>query len=207
MKILNIDQNTDEWLEARRGKITGSKLGDIVVKRGNGYKQGFYQLIADRVFDGAASEQDDRDRGHSLEQEAAERFEHETKLKCEKVGLVISDISDDIALSPDRLVKTGKKYTDGVEIKCLSDARHIEAVLTDAVPDTYLPQVMQYFVVINDLERVHLVFYSDRTTIKKFQYHCVVVNRVDYEALIEFYRDYQLRILSDVKEILEEYTF
>lgn len=29
MKILNVVQNTDAWLEARKGKITGSRLGDV----------------------------------------------------------------------------------------------------------------------------------------------------------------------------------
>jgi len=207
VKIIDIDQNTDEWLEARKGKITGSKLNGIVTKRGNGHKVGFYQLIADKVFDGAENEEDDRERGHSLEDEAAERFEHETGKTAEQVGLVLSDLSDDIALSPDRLIKQKGKYTEGLEIKCLGDARHVEAVLTNKVPADYYPQVIQYFVVVETLKRVYLVFYSDRTNIKKFQYHCIAVERKDVEADIEFYRDYQIQTLKEINELLEQYVF
>ena len=33
MKVVNIDQNSEQWLELRKGKITGSKLKDIVVEK------------------------------------------------------------------------------------------------------------------------------------------------------------------------------
>lgn len=206
MKILNFDQNTDEWFEARKGKITGSKLKDIVVKRGNGHKIGFYQLIADRVFDQAPSEEDDRERGHSLEEEAAERFELETGKPLRRVGILVSDIDPNIAVSPDRIVDANP-ITEHVEIKCLGDARHVEAVLTNAVPQDYYPQVIQNFIVNENLETLYLVFYSDRTQIKKFQYHVVEVKRGDVEKDVEFYRDYQLNTLAEVNQILEEYVF
>lgn len=206
MKILDYEQNTDEWFEARKGKITGSKLKDIVVKRGNGHKVGFYQLIADRVFDSAPSEEDDRERGHSLEEEAAERFELETGKTLRRVGLLVSGINPNIAVSTDRIVDTDP-VTEHVEIKCLSDARHVEAVLTNAVPSDYYPQVIQNFIVNEKCDKVHLVFYSDRTNIKKFQYHCVTVNRKEVEKDIMFYLDYQINTLNEVNQILEEYVF
>ena len=50
MKIVTVEQNTDEWLELRKGKITGSKLKDIyAARKTTGKKRGFYQLIADKI--------------------------------------------------------------------------------------------------------------------------------------------------------------
>lgn len=206
MKIIDVEQNTELWFEHRKGKITGSKLDKIVVKRGNGHKIGFYQLIADRVFDEAPNEEDDRERGHSLEQEAADRFELETGKPLMKVGLLVSDLNPNIAVSTDRLVKANP-ITEHVEIKCPSDAHQVEAVYENKVPGDYYPQVIQNFIVNDDCQKVHLVFYSDRTNIPKFQYHCVTVNRDDVAKDIDFYRDYQLNILKEVKELLEKYTF
>ena len=57
MKTLKLEQNSDEWFEARKGRITGSKLKDIVTKRGSNTKIGVYQLIADRI----AVDADDED--------------------------------------------------------------------------------------------------------------------------------------------------
>ena len=45
MKIINFGENEEEWMKNRAGKITGSSLKDIVVKRGTAKKKGFYQLI------------------------------------------------------------------------------------------------------------------------------------------------------------------
>jgi hypothetical protein len=206
MKIIEVEQNTNEWLEARKGKITGSKLKDIVVKRGNGKKIGFYQLIADRL---AIEEAyiDPRERGHSLEHEALEMFEKQTDLVVDKdVGLCVSDINENIAISPDGLIADDDgKYTSAVEVKCLGSARHIEAVLTDKVPDEYYAQAVQYFVVIDELEVLYFSFYDPRVTAKPF--HIVQVTREDVEADVEFYRDYQKDTLKEVEEALAKLAF
>lgn len=206
MRILDIDQNTEEWFEARKGKITGSKLKDIVVKRGNGHKIGFYQLIADRVFESAPNEEDDRERGHSLEQEAADRFELETGKKLRKVGMLVSDIDPNIAVSTDRVVDA-KVIVEHVEIKCPNDAYMVEAVITNKAPSAYWEQIIQNFIVNDSCQKVHLVFYSDRAKLPKFQYICITVNRKDVEEDIEFYQDYQLNTIKEVNDLLEQYVF
>lgn len=206
MKILDLDQNTEEWLEARKGKITSSKLKDIVVKRGNGKKIGFYQLIADRLAIDEAY-QDPRERGHSLEHEAIELFESTTGREVDKdVGLCVSDLHEGIALSPDGLIKDEDgKYTEAVEAKCLGSARHIEAILTNHVPADYEMQALQYFVVNDDLEVLYFVFYDPRVIAKPF--HIVSVTREEVEEDVEFYRDYQLSVLKEVDAALEKLAF
>lgn len=206
MKIIPVEQNSSEWLELRKGKITGSKLKDIVVKRGNGKKVGFYQLIADRLAI-VEDYEDPRERGHSLEHEALEMFEKVTGREVDKdVGLCVSDLHESIALSPDGLIKDEDgRYTEAVEAKCLGSARHIEALLTDKVPADYEMQAIQYFVVNDELEVLYFIFYDPRVIAKPF--HIVQVTRADLEADIEFYQDYQVSVLKEVDEALEKLAF
>ena len=69
MKTIKIEQNSEEWIEVRKGKITGSKLGDITLKKGGGYKKGFYEIIADKVSipDEEDVPSNPMERGHYLE--------------------------------------------------------------------------------------------------------------------------------------------
>ncbi|MEI7632114.1 MAG: YqaJ viral recombinase family protein [bacterium] len=201
MKIVHLDQNSDQWLEFRRGKITGSKLKDLIVKRGNGKKIGFYQLVADKL--GAIDEEgeDDRQRGHDLESEAVTKFEESLNVKTEQNGMWLSDESDDIAISPDRVVSK----TEALEVKCPKSARHIQTVIENIVPAEYMDQIMQYFIVNKRLQQVHYVSYCPKVIQKP--YWLITVNREQYEDQIEFIREYELQILKEVNDIVEQWTF
>jgi len=204
MKILNLEQNTDAWLEARKGKITGSKLKDIVVKRGTGRKLGFYELLADRLSVGA-DEEDVMERGHRLEKEALEAFSSVTGLSVEQVGLCISDENENIALSPDGLIKVGKKYTGAVEVKCLSASRHLQAYFEKEIPDEYEFQKLQYFIVNPDLEKLYFCFYDPRVTVKPFFF--LEVTREQVAEDVETYLEYQKNVLAEVDLLLAEIAF
>lgn len=204
MKIINVDQNSDEWLEARKGKITGSKLKDIVIKRGTGKKLGFYELLADRLAI-EADEEDCRERGHRLEEEAVEIFVKMTGKQVEKVGICVRDDNENIALSPDRLIKVGKKYSESLEIKCLSAARHLQAFFEQQIPDEYEFQKLQYFIVNEDLQRLYFGFYDPRVTVKPFFY--IEVRREDIAKDIEFYLEYQRTTLAEIESLLMDIAF
>lgn len=205
MIILDVEQNSEEWLSARRCKITGSKLKDIVTKRGSGKKIGYYQLIADRLSIEPDNE-DARDRGHRLEQEAIDCFESETNKEVDRsVGMAISDLHKDISISPDGLVKKGAVFVEGVEVKALGDARHVEAFLTDEIPQDYIEQIMQYFIVIETLEKVSLVLYTDR--IPSMKCKIIEVLRKDHLELIKYLTDYQVDTLQEIDTIVERWAF
>ncbi len=199
MIIKKEQQNTNQWLEMRKGKITGSKLKDIIVKRGTERKIGFYQLMADRLSLTEEYE-DPMERGHRLEDEAIAEFEKLTKKKVEQVGLCISDENENIALSPDGLIKIGKKYKEGIEMKCLSSALHLKGYFEKKVPKEYLEQVYQYFIVNTDLEKLYFVFYDPRVTVKPI--HFVEIDREDVEDEIQFAKDYQEQTLKEIEELL-----
>lgn len=191
----------DIWLTARAGKITGSKLKDIIVKRGTGKKKGFYQLIADKVAVAPDSE-NAMARGTRLEEEAVARFVKETGKKV-NTDLVIFSRKDNenIAFSPDAYIGD----TEVVEAKCLSSASHIEAWLTKAVPDEYVEQTIQPFIVNDKLQTLYLVFYDPRIPAKDFFF--LVINRKDIEEKIIEYLAYEKAVLEEVEKIVLELTF
>ena len=70
-------EDKEKWAAFRKGKITGTRLEKITVKRGTGKKIGFYELIAERmgIFE---EEENAMERGLRLEPEAIELFEKQT---------------------------------------------------------------------------------------------------------------------------------
>lgn len=199
MKI-QLYQSKEEWMFARRGKITGSRLKDIVVKRGTGKKKGYYELIAERL----AIEPDTEDvmaRGTRLEPEAMDRFIKETGKNVDTSLVIWSrDDNESIAISPDGFI--GK--TEAVEVKCLSSASHIEAWLTQEIPSEYEMQVYQYFIVNDNLETLYLTFYDPRIPCKDFFF--LTINRKDIQEQVDEYLEYQKLVLAEIDEITNKLT-
>lgn len=204
MKILKFNDET-EWLEARRGKIMGSSLKDIVTLRGDGKKIGYYQLIADRLSN-PATDENPMDRGHRLEDVAIKQFiEREGKEVCTDLVIWTRDDVPEIGISPDGYIETDGKIAEAVEIKCLNSARHIEAKLTGKVPSDYEMQAIQYFIVNPDLEILYFCFYDPRF-IEGLQFHMLTLLRSDFEVEIEKYLAYELNTLAEINRIVTDLT-
>lgn len=204
MKTLRFEDR-ESWLAARKGKITGSRLKDIIVKRGTGYKLGYYELIAERLAIVTGDEiigETPMDRGTRLEKDAMARFIAETKKKVD-TSLVIwtRDENESIAISPDGFI--GNKVA--VECKCLSSARHIEAYLTQKLPDEYEYQALQYFIVNDKLQTLHFVFYDPRIPVKDF--FTLEIGRKENEEKIAEYLEYQKKTIEEVNAIVNSLTF
>jgi putative phage-type endonuclease len=203
MKIVDIVQGSEEWLEYRKGKISGTMLGDLYSKRGN-RKLGFYELIAENL----ALDPDDEnrmDRGLRLEDEAAQLFAEKYNKKLEQVGVCVHDLYPRIINSPDRLIKDGKVYKEAVEIKCLSPARHIQAIVDNKVPEEYEAQKLQYFIVNPELQKLYFVFYDPRIAATPF--HVVEVTRAELGDLPDKYLKFQLEQIEEIDGILEKLAF
>lgn len=186
---------------ARLGKITGTRLKDIVVKRGTGKKIGFYELIAERIAIPPDGE-NRMERGQRLEDEALDRFEKETGKKVNR-ELVIWERDDNaaIAVSPDGTIDDAViPESEAVECKCLSSARHIEAYLTQEVPDEFKMQTYQYFIVNDRLTTLHVVFYDPRISVK--DYFVLEVKRADIMDEVTEYLEYERKTLEEVNEIV-----
>lgn len=201
MKISNFETK-EEWFTGRLGKITGSRLKDIVVKRGTGRKIGFYELIAERIALPSDGE-NPMDRGTRLEQLAVDTFVSQAGKKINTGHTIWSrDDNDSIAVSPDGWTDD---LMEAVEAKCLSSARHIEAFLTQEVPDEYKMQAYQYFIVNEKLSTLYFCFYDPRIPCKEFFY--LTITRDSVQKEINEYLEYQEVTLKEVGEIVNKLTF
>lgn len=200
MKILKF-KDEKEWLDARLGRVTGTRLKDLIVKRGTGRKIGFYEILAERIALPPTNE-NILDRGHRLEKDAIARFSKETDKKVnDSLVMWCREDDDNIAISPDGFI--GK--TEAVEVKCLNSARHIEALLTQKIPNEYQDQVIQYFIVNDSLRKLYFVFYDPRIPKKDFFY--IEVNRKDVQDKVDEYLLLEREILDEIKKLESELTF
>lgn len=174
------------------------KKKDVFTERGDGKKIGFYELIAERL----GIQQDDENvmaRGHRLEKEAIEMFEIENE-KTVDTSLVLwaREDNESIAVSPDGVIGD----TEAVEVKCLSSARHIEAVVTGKIPKEYKYQVLQYFIVNDALQLLHFVFYDPRIIARP--YFEITVTRQEVQEDIEKMLEHQNVTLSEIDSIIKK---
>jgi len=194
-------ETKEEWIDARRGKITGSRLKDIFVKRGTGEKIGYYELIAERIAE-KADDENPMERGTRLEEEAIQKFSEKIGKKFD-TSLVIWEREDNpsIAISPDAF-----NETEAVEVKCLSSARHIEAKLTGEYPKDYHEQIIQYFIVNDNLKILHFVMYDPRMP-QNLQLVVFEIYRGTIEEEIKSLHEYQTKKLEEINRIVTELTF
>lgn len=167
MKISNYE-NEELWMQARIGRIMGTRAGGIMLnKNTKERKKGFWEVVAERlsIDDGYENMME---RGKDLEKEAITRFTEETSIKIDDSLVIWSrDDNDTIAISPDGFTEDLKI---AVEVKCLNTASHIEGLVTGKIPGEYTDQVLQYFVVNDDLEKLYFVMYDPRIQYKDFFY-------------------------------------
>jgi len=143
--INNCDQGTDEWLAARKGKLTASRADEIITPTGKlsaGARKLMIKLTRQCIIDdpqefaGNAATQ----WGHAHEPTARDEFTNLTGYAVETVGMLQSSLSPCLACSPDGLFMVGD-VIHGLEIKCPSVDTHCEYVIDGQLPAKYRPQV------------------------------------------------------------------
>jgi putative phage-type endonuclease len=134
-----MEQGTDEWFNARIGKVTASRVSDLMAKTKTGYSASrdnyMAQLVCENLtktkaegFTNAAMEW-----GTEQEPFARAAYEAKTGVMVEEVGFVPHPLIEWAGASPDGLVGP-----DGlVEIKCPNTATMIDTLLTGKVPGKY----------------------------------------------------------------------
>lgn len=138
-----IEQGSPEWHAQRCGKVTASKIADMMAKTKTGWgaSRANYkaQLVAERLtglvaegYTNAAMEW-----GKEKEAEAAEAYSFYSNLPVALCEFVIHPVIAASGASPDRYV--GDEGL--VEIKCPNTATHIETLLGGSVPGKYVLQM------------------------------------------------------------------
>jgi putative phage-type endonuclease len=193
--MTDIIQGTAEWQQLRLGKVTASRVADILSKTKSGYStsRGNYliELALQRVtgtveesFTNATMQW-----GTDNEPYARMAYEAENNLFVEQVAFVDHPSINWFGCSPDGLV-----VSDGlVEIKCPNSATHWATVKSKEVPTKYIYQI-QSQIACTQRDWNDFVSYDPRMPEKSKLF----VQRV--------YRDEKIisEIESAVKQFLEE---
>lgn len=138
-----MEQRTPEWYAARLGKVTASRVADVMAKTKTGYSASrnnyMAQLICERLtgkptdtFSNAAMQ-----RGTELEPMARSFYEVKNDLLVIESGLVVHPEIESFGASPDGLVEV----VGLVEIKCPNTWTHIETLKSGKPKSEYITQM------------------------------------------------------------------
>ena len=138
-----IVQGSPRWHQIRLGKVTASRVADVIAKTKSGYSTSranyAAQLIAERLTGTAAESFTNAamQHGTATEPEARAAYEFYQSATVAEVGFVPHPTIADSGASPDGLVAE-----DGlIEIKCPNTATHLDTLLGQAVPGKYETQM------------------------------------------------------------------
>lgn len=193
----DVQQGSAEWHQMRLGRVTASRVADIIAKTTKGYaaSRANYaaQLICERLT-GTPTESFTNAAmlwGVEMEPEARAAYEFNRAAKVQQVAFVTHPTIADAGCSPDGLVGA-----DGlVEIKCPLTATHIETLVGKAVPAKYVTQV-QWQMACTGRQWTDFVSYDPRMP-EAMQFFCVRVHRVP-EIIEELEREVIL-FLNEVR--------
>lgn len=129
MRIVNVEQGSPEWHQARAGIPTASQLTRIITKTGklsDSANKYISELIAESAFgvDFETASTFWMERGIDMEPEAVAYYEFQRDVKVDRVGFVLHDELP-VGCSPDFLVGE----PGGGEIKCPAPKTHIGYLL------------------------------------------------------------------------------
>ena len=138
-----VEQRSPEWFASRLGKVTASRVADVIAKTKSGYSASrdnyMAQLICERLTgqQGESFTNAAMTWGTETEPLARSAFEAYADVMVEEVGFVPHPRIRDSGASPDGLVG----LVGMLEIKCPNTATHIDTLLTQTVPGKYITQM------------------------------------------------------------------
>ena len=201
MIILECEQNSDEWAQARVGMPSASVFDKLITSKGaasTSKQKLLYQLAGEKII-GAKEEgytNGAMQRGIEMEPEARALFVLMTGLKVNEVGMCYFDERKDRSCSPDGLIV---EEPEGLEIKCPSLAVHVSYLIDGKLPTAYLQQV-QGSMYITGLDRWH--FFSYYPGMKPFH---IVVERDEMwiAKLSKILDDFVVELEATTKQLEE----
>jgi len=137
-----MEQRSEEWFQARLGKVTASKLSDVMATTKSGesaYRRTYrHQLVTERLTGKQIEIYINQAMQHGMDTEDEARdfyvFKH---ADVKEVGFVDHPTIDMAGASPDGLVGD-----DGlIEIKCRQPQNHTETLISHQIPSRYKLQM------------------------------------------------------------------
>jgi putative phage-type endonuclease len=181
MIIYDMPQRSDEWHEVRKGKITGTKLGDVF-KADN--LTLLDKLIAEEIsgqssiYINAAMQ-----RGVDMEPVAKSAYCELNNVEVLDVGFIEHDKYSYLGASPDGLIMSEGKYKGAIEIKVPETATHVKYIRMGKLPIEYKYQVYAMFLINEDLEFLDFISWDDRFVVKPLFVHTTFRTEIAEELI------------------------
>lgn len=143
--IIDAEQRSPEWFQARAGRVTGSRARDVLarIKSGEAAARRDYrvQLAVERLTripQASTFTNDEMQRGITLEPTARERVAQMRGYTVRETGFLQSnDHMAGCSLDGDI-----NEFEGILEIKCPKSATHVAYIKAGVLPSEYLPQVL-----------------------------------------------------------------
>ena len=222
MKRLPIPQNTQEWLDFKWGKISGSsaKTARPLSRGADRTPAGVWNVLAGMIAlppDGEKA----MDRGHRIEDEALEYYEKAHNVKINKdTGVWVSDENERMMFSPDG--DDGKDEPEqSYEVKALGSEKHLKIIFKDlyaqemdgkdynpieSIPNEagayYRDQAIDAFVINDKLKRHTVIFYDDRVAREELVMHTIDITREQIQDEIDLLLHQQKDTINQARKTL-----
>jgi len=142
--VLDVTQGTVEWRQARCGKVTASRIGDVMAKGRDGKASAtraryIAELVCERLT-GVPTEgfrSADMELGTEREADAREAYAFQTGVTVKQVGFISHPTIENSGASPDGLV--GDRGL--VQFKCPAPHTHLATVKGASIDRAYLLQM------------------------------------------------------------------
>lgn len=139
-----MEQRTEEWFLARAGKVTASRISDVIARTKTGYGASRANYMAELVIERITGQPTEKyanaamQWGTEKEPEAISLYQVETGALITPVGFIPHPKIDGSGASPDGLIDGGGL----VEVKCPNSSTHIDTLLAQKIPDRYQCQML-----------------------------------------------------------------
>jgi putative phage-type endonuclease len=200
MVDLTIQQGTLEWRQLRLGKVTASRVADVMskIKTGEsaGRKNYKMDLVVERLTNTPTSSFTNAAMAWGTETEPLARMAYEafTGTFVETVAFIQHPSIEWFGCSPDGLVDDGL-----IEIKCPNTATHIDYLLAGVPPAKYVPQ-MQTQMACTGAKWCDFVSFDPRLP-TELQLLVVRLNRDD-----SYIQEIEVEVKQFLNEVQQVYT-
>ena len=145
MRIVDCEQNSAEWISVRTGRITASRMCDLMatLKRGGeaaSRRDYRAELIAERLTGKTEDRYLSKEMQFGIEQEPFARtaYEIRTENMVDQAGFIFHPRLDFSGASPDGLIG----QDGGLELKCPKTTTHLAYLAAGTVPKEYEHQLL-----------------------------------------------------------------
>lgn len=189
MNLHDIEQRTADWHAARLGRVTASRIADVMATTKSGYSASRANYMAElivQILTGQPGESYSNAAmawGTDTEPKARDAYSTLTGHLVDETGFHLHPAIEQAGASPDGLVGA-----DGlVEIKCPQTATHIDYLLTRKPPSKYVLQ-MQWQMACTQRSWCDFVSYDPRLPehlqimVVRVERDPVVITRVEEEV-------------------------